>query len=52
MIVPTETGSNFNALQSRLSAAKKAPLRYMLFDGPQLQGEDLHDAPLVERPQG
>jgi bifunctional non-homologous end joining protein LigD len=49
MIVPTETGSDFNALQGRLSAENKAPLRYMLFDAPQLQGEDLHALPLIER---
>lgn len=41
MIVPTDTGSDFNALQGRLSAENKAPLRYMLFDAPQLNGEDL-----------
>jgi bifunctional non-homologous end joining protein LigD len=49
MIVPTETGSDFNALQGRLSAENKAPLRYMLFDAPQLQGEDLHALPVIER---
>ena len=49
MIVPTETGSDFNALQGRLSAENKAPLRYMLFDAPYLNGEDLHALPLMER---
>jgi bifunctional non-homologous end joining protein LigD len=49
MIVPTETGSDFNALQGRLGAENKAPLRYMLFDAPYLNGEDLHGLPLIER---
>lgn len=49
MIVPTKTGSDFNALQGRLGAEHKAPLRYMLFDVPMLEGEDLHNAPLIER---
>jgi bifunctional non-homologous end joining protein LigD len=49
MIVPTQTGSDFNALQGRLSAENTAPLRYMLFDAPRLQGEDLHSLPLIER---
>jgi bifunctional non-homologous end joining protein LigD len=49
MIVPSETGSDFNALQGRLSAETKAPLRYMLFDAPCLNGENLHDLPLAER---
>jgi len=49
MIVPTETGSDFNALQGRLGAENKAPLRYMLFDAPCLDGEDLHAQPLIER---
>jgi bifunctional non-homologous end joining protein LigD len=50
MIVPTESGSSdFNALQGRLGAENKAPLRYMLFDAPYLDGEDLHGLPLIER---
>jgi bifunctional non-homologous end joining protein LigD len=49
MIVPTESGSDFNALQGRLSADNKASLRYMLFDAPYLNGEDLHALPLIER---
>ena len=51
MIVPTtkEDGSDFNALQSRLSAEKKAPLRYMLFDLPYLDGQSLRALPLIER---
>jgi bifunctional non-homologous end joining protein LigD len=49
MIVPTATGSDFNALQGRLDAENKAPLRYMLFDMPRLEREDLDDTPLVER---
>jgi len=39
MIVPTATGSDFNALQGRLGAENKAPLRYMLFDAPYLNRE-------------
>jgi bifunctional non-homologous end joining protein LigD len=49
MIVPTDTGSDFNALQGRLSAENKAAIRYMLFDAPQLQGKDLSALPLIER---
>lgn len=49
MIVPTATGSDFNALQGRLGAENKAPLRYMLFDAPYLQGDDLHALALIER---
>ena len=49
MIVPSAGGSDFNALQGRLSAAKKAPLRYMLFDMPSLRGKSLRDKPLLER---
>jgi bifunctional non-homologous end joining protein LigD len=50
MIVPAEDGSSdFNALQGRLGAENKAPLRYMLFDAPYLNGEDLHALPLSER---
>lgn len=50
MIVPnTDGSSDFNALQGRLGAENKAPLRYMLFDAPYLSGEDLHSLPLVER---
>ena len=49
MIVPSATGSDFNALQGRLSAENKAPLLYMLFDMPSLNGEDLRARPLIER---
>lgn len=49
MIVPTENGSDFNALQGRLGAENKAPLRYMLFDAPRLEKDDLSERPLVER---
>jgi bifunctional non-homologous end joining protein LigD len=50
MIVPNKDGSSdFNALQGRLGAENKAPLRYMLFDAPYLNGEDLHSLPLIER---
>jgi bifunctional non-homologous end joining protein LigD len=49
MIVPGESGSDFNALQGRLSAENKAPLLYMLFDAPSLGGKDLRKRPLIER---
>jgi bifunctional non-homologous end joining protein LigD len=49
MIVPTANGSDFNRLQGRLGAENKAPLRYMLFDMPRLEREDLRDTPLIER---
>ncbi len=50
MIVPTpRDGSDFNALQSRLSAENRAPLRYMLFDLPYLDGQSLRALPLIER---
>ena len=50
MIVPTsKEGSDFNALQSRLSAENKAPLRYMLFDLPYLDGKSLRALALIER---
>jgi bifunctional non-homologous end joining protein LigD len=49
MIVPSESGADFNALQGRLSAENKAPLLYMLFDMPALGGKDLRARPLVER---
>jgi bifunctional non-homologous end joining protein LigD len=49
MIVPSASGSDFNALQGRLSAETKAPLLYMLFDMPFQNGESLRDRPLIER---
>jgi bifunctional non-homologous end joining protein LigD len=49
MIVPTASGSDFNALQGRLGAENKAPLRYVLFDVPYLQGKSLAEMPLIER---
>lgn len=41
--------SDFNALQRTLSGEMQAPLVYMLFDLPYLQGYDLSSTPLVER---
>lgn len=41
--------SDFNALQKTLSGEANAPLVYMLFDVPYLEGYDLTRAPLVER---
>jgi bifunctional non-homologous end joining protein LigD len=52
MIVPTGTGSDFNALQGRLSAENKAPVLYVLFDMPYCNGRSLAERPLVERKAG
>jgi bifunctional non-homologous end joining protein LigD len=41
--------SDFNALQKTLSGESQAPLVYMLFDLPYLEGYDLSRAPLRER---
>lgn len=41
--------SDFNALQKTLSGEANAPLVYMLFDVPFLEGHDLTRVPLVER---
>jgi bifunctional non-homologous end joining protein LigD len=41
--------SDFNALQRTLSGEAQAPLVYMLFDLPYLQGRDLTRVPLIER---
>ncbi|URL58689.1 DNA ligase D [Luteibacter flocculans] len=41
--------SDFNALQRTLSGEAQAPLVYMLFDMPYLQGYDLSRASLVDR---
>jgi bifunctional non-homologous end joining protein LigD len=49
MIVRGKSGSDFNALQGRLSAENKAPLLYVLFDVPYLEGRSLRDVPLIER---
>ncbi|SDG30047.1 DNA ligase D [Dyella sp. 333MFSha] len=44
-----EGRSNFNALQRTLSGEAQAPLVYMLFDLPFIQGHDLSRVPLIER---
>jgi ATP-dependent DNA ligase len=45
MIVPSEnSGSDFNALKSRLSAENKVPIVYVLFDVPYLEGKSLRDS--------
>jgi bifunctional non-homologous end joining protein LigD len=49
MIVLQDGRDNFNALQSRLSAENKAPLVYMLFDLPHLDGLSFRDVALIER---
>ncbi|MGH8189987.1 MAG: DNA ligase D [Rhodanobacteraceae bacterium] len=43
--------SDFNLLQKTLSGEASAPLVYMLFDVPYLDGYDLSRAPLLERKQ-
>ncbi|HEV2607759.1 MAG TPA: DNA ligase D, partial [Xanthomonadaceae bacterium] len=50
MIVVRDGRDDFNALQARLSTvATDAPLVYMLFDLPNLNGQSLRDVPLIER---
>ena len=49
MIVVQDGRDNFSALQSRLGAQTKAPLLYMLFDLPHLQGWSFRDVALIER---
>lgn len=44
-----EGRSDFNALQRTLSGEAQAPLAYMLFDLPYLQGHDLSRVPLIAR---
>lgn len=41
--------SDFNALQATLSGERQAPLAYMLFDLPYLEGYDLSRCALIER---
>ena len=43
--------SDFNALQHALMAGKTAQLRYLVFDLPGCDGEDLASLPLLERKQ-
>lgn len=51
-LIALENGlSDFNLLQKTLSGAASAPLVYMLFDVPYLDGYDLSRAPLLERKQ-
>jgi len=45
----SEGRSDFNALQRTLSGEAHAPLVYMVFDLPYLQGHDLSRVPLIER---
>jgi bifunctional non-homologous end joining protein LigD len=49
MIALRDGRDDFNALQGRLSAQEKAPLAYMLFDLPHLDGRSLRELPLLER---
>jgi len=49
MIALHDGRDDFNALQGRLSGENRAPLAYMLFDLPHLDGESLRERPLVER---
>jgi bifunctional non-homologous end joining protein LigD len=51
-LVALENGlSDFNLLQKTLSGEASAPLVYMLFDVPHMDGYDLSRAPLLERKQ-
>ncbi|MGN6521298.1 MAG: DNA ligase D [Dokdonella sp.] len=49
MVALRDGRDDFNALQGRLSAEQKAPLAYMLFDLPHLDGRSLRELPLLER---
>lgn len=49
LIALTDGQSDFNALQRTLSGEDSAPLVYMLFDMPYLEGFDLARAPLLAR---
>jgi bifunctional non-homologous end joining protein LigD len=51
LIAVTQGDADFNALQQTLSGEGAAPLVYMLFDVPYLEGYDLSRSPLVERKQ-
>jgi bifunctional non-homologous end joining protein LigD len=41
--------SDFSALQAALKSGRAAPLRYIVFDMPGIEGVDISRAPLVER---
>ena len=45
----SEGRSDFAALQRTIEGSANAPLRYLLFDMPALEGVDLTHAPLIER---
>jgi bifunctional non-homologous end joining protein LigD len=50
MIVLRDGRDDFNALQARLSSeATDAPLVYVLFDVPHLNGQSLRNVPLIDR---
>lgn len=49
LVVVRDGHADFNALQARLSGESDAPLHYLLFDLPHLDGASLRDVPLVER---
>ena len=52
LIALTDKGySDFNALQQALKSGRTSTLRYMVFDLPALDGEDLATRPLHERKQ-
>lgn len=51
MVALSNGRDDFNALQGRLSAENKAPLAYMLFDLPHLNGQSLRAVPLLQRKQ-
>jgi bifunctional non-homologous end joining protein LigD len=49
MVVLKDGRDDFNTLQARLSAESKAPLLFVLFDMPHLNGRSLRRLPLIER---
>ncbi|HEY6943130.1 DNA ligase D [Dokdonella sp.] len=49
MVALRDGRDDFNALQGRLSAQRKAPIAYMLFDLPYLDGRSLRELPLQDR---
>lgn len=49
MVALRDGRDDFNALQGRLSAENKAPLAFMLFDLPHLNGKSLVNVPLLQR---
>ncbi|HET6587642.1 MAG TPA: non-homologous end-joining DNA ligase, partial [Oleiagrimonas sp.] len=51
LVAPADGVSDFGLLQKTLAGEAQAPLVYMLFDMPYLEGFDLAQTPLLERKQ-